>query len=320
MAKMLTDILDIKYPIIMAPMFLVSDESMILSALETGITAAFPAANYRTVDELRNAITRLKSKSLMPFGVNIIANPTNPKFKDQLKACVDLRVGFVITSLGNPKPVISECHAAGIPVFCDVTDVKHAQKVVDLGADAIVAVNNLAGGHPGSRSGEDLCKELLAKFDIPVVYAGGISNAQKMDAAFELGVAGVSLGTLFLATDESPISPAYKEAIIKFGSSDIVKTEKLSGSELNVINTDYVKKIGTKSNPLSRFLYRHKKLRRYMKHLAMNKGMKALEKAAFSATYKNVWVAGPSIGDIHDIESVSSKVDNLVNNSKILKR
>ena len=302
----------------MAPMFLVSDEKMILAALDNGITAAFPAANYRTIEQLRDGIKAIKEKSNKPFGVNIIANPTNPLFKDQVKTCIDLKVGFVITSLGNPKPVIDNCHKANIPVFCDVTDMKHAEKVVSLGADAIIAVNKHAGGHPGKSSGKELTEALISKFDIPVIYAGGISNSQKLDDAFNLGAAGVSLGTIFLATIESPISEAYKQAILDYKAKDIVLTEKLSGSPLNVINTDYVKKIGTKSNVLIKFLYKHKRIRRYLKYLAMNKGMKALEKAAFSATYKNVWVAGPSIEDIHSIEPVSEQIKKLVKNSRFL--
>lgn len=318
MSKLLNDILDIDYPIIMAPMFLVSSEQMILAALESGITAAFPAANYRSIDALDDALKHLKSKTDKPFGVNIIVNQSNNALNAQLRMCLKHQVGFVITSLGNPETVIKACHDEQIPVFCDVTDMKFAEKVVALGADALIAVNNSAGGHPGKLSGELFCKDLMLKYDVPVIYAGGVSTGKKMDDVLKLGVSGVSIGSLFLASQEAPISDEYKQAVIQHSAKDIVKTDKLSGASLHVINTEYVKRIGTKSNAFNRFLYRHKKIRRILKGLAMKRGIKMLERAAFSATYKNVWVAGPSIEDIHEIEPVKQQIERLLKESEIL--
>jgi nitronate monooxygenase len=48
----LCDILNIKYPIIMAPMFLVSNEDMLVEAIKAGITGCVPALNYRTDGQL----------------------------------------------------------------------------------------------------------------------------------------------------------------------------------------------------------------------------------------------------------------------------
>ncbi len=318
MNKLLSDILDIEYPIIMAPMFLISSEQMILSAIESGITAAFPAANYRSIKELDEALKRLISKTDKPFGVNLIVNRSNLLLDSQLEVCLTHKLGFVITSLGNPEKVIKACHLKQIPVFCDVTDMKYAEKVVSLGADGLIAVNNTAGGHPGSLSGKWFCQQLLSKFDVPIIYAGGISTGKALDEAMKVGVAGVSIGSLFLASLEAPISKAYKQAVITCSAKDIVKTEKLSGAPLHVINTDYVKRIGTKSTAFTRFLYRHKKIRRVLKGLAMKRGMKILERAAFSATYKSVWVAGPGIEFVHRIEPVKEQVERLIKESDCL--
>ena len=80
MTKTLDQLLGIKYPIIMAPMFLISNAKMIIAALDNGITAAFPALNYRTDQELRAAINEIKAASDKPFGVNLIVNKSNPKY------------------------------------------------------------------------------------------------------------------------------------------------------------------------------------------------------------------------------------------------
>ncbi|MFP4664758.1 MAG: NAD(P)H-dependent flavin oxidoreductase [Bacteroidales bacterium] len=314
--RTLSDLPGIEHPVLMAPMFLVSDENMILAAHAAGITAAFPAANYRTPALLNQALSSLKSKTDKAFGVNIIVSRSNVDLDAQLHACVEQKVDFIITSLGKPDKVIEKCHKAGILVFCDVTDMIYAAKVVELGADALIAVNREAGGHPGKHHGLEFLDELIAKWDLPVIYAGGISNAAKYNNVMDRGAAGVSVGTLFLATKESPVSEEYKQAMVKYGGDDIVRTEKLSGAPLHVINTEYVKKTGTKSNFLTRFLYRHKGLRRYLKALAMKRGMKSLEKAAFGTSYKNVWVAGPAIEDIHDITTVEERVKSLTIQTK----
>jgi nitronate monooxygenase len=312
MSRMLSDILNIKYPLLMAPMFLVSNEDMMLAGLENGITAAFPAANYRTAGELSNAIKSLKSKTANAFGVNIIVNRSNPRLKEELNICISHKVDFIITSLGDPAQAIEACHKAGIFVFCDVTDMAYAHKVVQHGADAVIAVNRDAGGHPGCFEGDVFLNELLKSFDIPVIYAGGVSNGKKFREVMDIGAAGASVGTLFLATNESPVSKEYKDALVKYGSGDIVITKKISGTPLHVINTPYVKQIGMESNWMTRFLYRHKSFRRFLKKLAMKKGMKVLRQAAFSATYKTVWVAGHAVDDIKDIKPVKERIDNLV--------
>ena len=79
----LSDLLGIRYPIIMAPMFLVSNTDMIIEAVRAGITGAIPALNYRTTEELRNAIQTVKKEVEGPFGINLIVNASNFLYKDQ---------------------------------------------------------------------------------------------------------------------------------------------------------------------------------------------------------------------------------------------
>ena len=145
----LCDILHIEHPIIMAPMFLVSNEEMVVAALQCGITAAIPTANYRKKGEIATAIASIKAKTDKPFGINLVVNKSNTRYKQQLAEIVEAKPAFIITSLGSPRQAIEIAHANGIKVFCDVVDLKFAQKVESLGADAIIAVNSLAGGHSG---------------------------------------------------------------------------------------------------------------------------------------------------------------------------
>ncbi|MCK6617968.1 MAG: nitronate monooxygenase [Cyclobacteriaceae bacterium] len=307
----LCDLLPIDYPIIVAPMFLISNTAMVKAALASGVTAAFPALNYRTDSELRAAIQEIKAASDKPFGVNLIVNKSNPKYRAQLKTLLELRVDFIITSLGNPQEVIEQCKPLGIKVFCDVVDLAYAKKVEALGADAVIAVNSRAGGHAGKVSPYDLIKLLKDNIALPIISAGGIASGKDIKQAMEWGAAGVSVGTIFIASEESPVSKEYKQACIDYGEKDIVLTTKMSGSPLTVINTPYVQQLGTKATWLEKIINNNKTLKRYAKMLLAIRGMKAVERAAFGATYKTVWCAGPAIEHVHAIRPMKAILQQL---------
>lgn len=308
----LTRLLGIRYPVILAPMFLVSNADMVIEALKSGITGAIPALNYRNDREFREALEKIRSSATGPFGINLIVNRSNIRLQEQLQTCLEHRVDYIITSLGNPAEVIRACHKRDMLVFCDVVDAAYARKVESLGADALIAVNSRAGGHAGSMEAEALIPALLDATRLPVISAGGIGDGVGLHRMLQLGACGVSMGSVFIATRESGVSDEYKQACVDYGSSDIVMTTKLSGTPCTVINTPFVQKAGTRQNWLERLLNRNRRLKKYAKMLTFYKGMKLLEKAAFSATYKTVWCAGPSIAFVREISTVAAVVDRLI--------
>lgn len=310
----LKEILGINHPIIMAPMFLVSNEKMIIEGIKSGITGAIPALNYRNTDDLRKGIQLIKKSVAGPFGINLIVNKSNILYKEQLKVCCEEKVDFIITSLGSPEETIIEAHKVGIKVFCDVTDLKYAQKVESLGADAIIAVNKEAGGHAGNISFKDLLPLLVQEIKIPIISAGGVGTAKEYNEMMNYGIAGISMGSVFIASKESDVSEDYKNACVNYSAKDIVMTTKLSGTPCTVINTPYVQKIGTKQNWLEKVLNSNKKLKKWFKAFTFFKGMKNLRNAAFGATYKTVWCAGPSIEHVKSIRSIKEIVEEIVKN------
>jgi nitronate monooxygenase len=309
--KSLSELLQIEVPIIVAPMFLVSNEAMIVAACKAGATAAIPALNYRSTDLLRQGIQKIRKETDKPFGINLIVNKSNVLYKEQLRICCEEKVAFIITSLGSPEETIKEAHKSGTLVFCDVTDINYAKKVEALGADALIAVNKDAGGHAGNLSADELLPQLVRQCTIPVISAGGISDAMGISRLLKLGASGFSIGSIFIATHEAPVSQEYKQAIVDYGAKDIVMTTKLSGTPCTVIKTPYVEKIGTTQNWLERFLNRNKRLKKWAKALTFMRGMKQLRNAAFSATYKTLWCAGPSIENVKSIRSIQEIIDEL---------
>lgn len=308
----LTRLLNIDYPIIMAPMFLVSNTKMVIEACKAGITGAIPALNYRTDADFRKALDEIKSATDKPFGINLITNKSNIRLHEQLQTCLDYKVGFIITSLGSPESTIKACKPLGIKVFCDVIDLNYAKKVEPMGPDALIAVNNEAGGHAGKLSPRDLITTLKKHCQLPIISAGGVGNGEQLKKILDYGACGVSIGSPFIASDESPVSDDYKMACVNFKADDIVMTTRLSGTPCTIINTDYVKKIGTEQNFVEKFLNSNKRIKKWTKMITYYKGMKALEKAAFSATYQTMWCAGPSIEYVHSIRPVKKIVEELI--------
>ncbi|MBT8375775.1 MAG: nitronate monooxygenase [Bacteroidia bacterium] len=310
----LTELLNIKYPIIQAPMFLVSNVAMVTEAMKAGIAGCIPALNYRTLDELKTSIKKLHEAKVEggSFGYNLIVNKSNIKYKSQLEVLCKEGCDFIITSLGSPEETIKQAHAAGIKVFCDVTDLNFAKKVEALGADALIAVNNEAGGHRGNFSPEELIRELNDHCNIPVISAGGVGCKADLDKMLSYGAEGVSVGSPFIASLEAGVTDDYKQACVDYGAEDIVMTERISGTPCTVINTPYVQKIGTKATWIETLLNKNRKLKKWVKMIRFSIGMKATEKAAKKATYKTVWVAGPSIEHTNTILPVQDIVNKLI--------
>lgn len=310
----LTELLNIDYPIIMAPMFLVTNEKMMIEAMNMGIAACIPALNWRTDEQMRAGITEIRKHTHKgALGINLIVNKSNIKAKKQLATCVELGVDYIITSLGNPAETINACKGTNIKVLCDVVDEKFAIKVEKLGADAIVAVNKEAGGHSGNMLSSELIPLLKKSVNIPVVSAGGVGDGKGFFNRINNDKAdGCSIGSIFIATTESAVSDAYKNACVEYTDKDIVMSTKISGTPATVINTPYVRKIGTKQGWLEKLLSKNKFLKKWIKMFTFLKGMKAIENAANSATYKTVWIAGPTIKYTKEIRQVKVVVEELI--------
>ncbi len=312
----ITELLDIEFPVIMAPMFLVSNGEMLKSALKSGIAGVFPSLNYRKEDELKKMLKELNEyKKYHPkgtYGVNLIVQKTNPLYPIHLKICVEAKVPFYITSLGNPKEVIEQAHGYGAKVFCDVTNLEHAEKCASLGCDGFIAVGQGAGGHAGSYPLQVLVPSLNKKFPaIPIIAAGGIADGAGILSIISLGAEAVSMGTRFIASTEAIVSKEYKNAIVNSGMHDIVLTTRISGTPCTIINNPYAKTIGYTQNWIERMLSSSTIFKKYLKMLVQLKGMHQLEKSIKPGSYETLWCAGQSVELIHDILSCEEIITRL---------
>lgn len=312
----LTSLLNIDFPVIMAPMFLVSNMDMMKAGIRSGIMATFPSLNYRKEGELEAVLDELnayiKKHPGGSYGVNIIVQKSNPLSARHLEICLAKQVPFFITSLGNPAGVIEQAHSYGAKVFCDVTNLPHAKKCYDAGCDGFIAVGQGAGGHAGPNPLQVLIPALAAQFpEKAIVAAGGITSGKSLLSLQVLGASGASIGTLFIASTEAGVSSDYKNAILGAGMDDIVMTSRLSGTPATIINTPEAKKMGYNQSWIEKFLSNNPRTKKWFKLFIQLRGMKKLERSVLPNNYQRLWCAGKSSELITSIRSCEEIISTI---------
>jgi nitronate monooxygenase len=224
--------IDVDYPIIGAPMFLLSYEELVIAVAEAGGLGAIPLPNFRTVEDLKYTLKKIREKTNKPIGVNIHLSGRFP-WQEPLAICLDAGVKLFITSLGDPRLILDDVHANGGKVFADIISLEQGLKARDRGVDGLIAVASGAGGHGGITPTIVLVPYLKSKTGLPIVAAGGISTGAQMAAALALGACAVITGTRLIATPEARANDAYKTAVIEAGPGDIVSSEKITGYRAN---------------------------------------------------------------------------------------
>ena len=222
MKTKLTELLDIKYPVIQGGMAWTSDANLAAAVSNAG-GAGIIGSGGRTVEWTRDEVRKAKSLTDKPFGVNVMLMA--PNIAEIIEMLCEEKVAFVTLGAGNPVPHIATFHAAGIKVIPVVPSVKLAKRIEAAGADAMVVEGMEAGGHIGKQTTMALMENVLpAVQSIPVLVAGGISDGRALAAALLMGAEGVQMGSRFLLTTECPAHPAAKEAIVKATDTDSVAT------------------------------------------------------------------------------------------------
>lgn len=227
-----TKMIDVDYPIIAAPMFLLSYEELVVAVAEAGGLGTFPLPNFRTLEDLRLSLKKIRKKTDKPIGVNIHLSGKFP-WQEPLALCLDSGVEFFLTSLGDPRLILDDVHANGGKVFADVISLEQGLKARDRGVDGLIAVASDAGGHGGITPTFVLVPYLKAKTGLPIIAAGGISTGAQMAAAMCIGACAVITGTRLIATPEARASDAYKTAVMEAGPEDIISSTAITGYRAN---------------------------------------------------------------------------------------
>jgi len=232
----LTELLNIKYPIIQGAMAWISESSLVSACANAGATGVI-ACGGRSTDWVKEEIKKTKNLTDQPFGVNIMLMAPN---KDEI---VDMvcreKVDFVTLGAGNPLPYFEKFHDATIKVIPVVPNVKLAKRVEKAGADAVIIEGMEAGGHIGTLTTMALMTNIIPQVSIPVIAAGGFVDGRGIAAALVMGCEGVQMGSRFLLTSECTLHPKAKNKIIEAQDTDSVVTGYTKGHGVRGIRNDF---------------------------------------------------------------------------------
>ncbi len=224
----ITELLNIKYPIVQAGMVWVSGWKLASSVSNNGGLGLIGSGSMKP-ELLKEHIQKCFAATDKPFGVNIPLLRSD--VEELVKVTVDEGVKIVFTSAGNPKQFTKELKENNISVIHVVPSVKFGLKAEAAGCDAVVGEGVEAGGHNGSDeiTTMALIPQLVDALNIPVIAAGGISDGRGILAALSLGAEGVQIGTRFATTVESSAHQNYKKRVVEASDSDTILAFKKIG-------------------------------------------------------------------------------------------
>jgi enoyl-[acyl-carrier protein] reductase II len=244
MAKSITEVLGIKYPIIQGGMAWISDAKLAAAVSNAG-GAGIISCGGRTTEYVREEIRKAKQLTDKPFGVNVMLMAPN---KDEIVDVIcEEKPAFVTLGAGNPVPYFAKLKEVGIKVIPVIPNVKLAKRVAAAGADAMVAEGMEAGGHIGVLTTMALMTQVIPEIkDIPVVMAGGFGDGRGLAAAMLMGAGGVQMGTRFLVAEECSVHENMKQKLIEAVDTDTIVTGLTLGGAVrgikNKFSTEFVQK------------------------------------------------------------------------------
>jgi len=215
------EILGCKYPIIQGPIGALNDPKMVAAVSEAGAFGLIALGYATDMESVKTAVTQVKDLTDKPFGANLMI-AMNPNNEAILEILAEAGVKVVTTSAGSPKRLYPKIKELGMKGLHVALAAPFAVKAANAGVDAVVVSGTESGGlrTTGPESTNMiLIPSVCDMVDVPVVAAGGISERRGYLAALALGAQGVQIGTAFLASEESPASQAWKEAIIGCGDA-----------------------------------------------------------------------------------------------------
>ena len=231
--KKLNEILGTELPIIQGGMANIATGEFAAACSNAGALGVIATGGMLRADLLREQIHICKSLTDKPFGVNLML--MNPCADEMAQVIVEEGVQVVTTGAGSPGKYIPAWKEAGIKVFPVVAASILAKRLVNLGADAVIAEGTESGGHVGEMTTMALVPQVIDTVDVPVIAAGGIADGRQAAAAFALGACGIQVGTCLLASVECPIHDNYKQAILKAKDSDTTVTGRSIGGPVRVL-------------------------------------------------------------------------------------
>jgi nitronate monooxygenase len=296
---------NLSLPVIGSPMFIASGPALVAAQCKAGIVGAFPALNARPAELLDTWLTDLETElaayraanpgaSVGPIAVNQIVHQSNDRLAHDVEVCVRHRVPIIISSLrAPPKEMLDAIHSYGGIVLHDVISIRHAKKALEAGVDGLILVAAGAGGHAGALSPFALVGEVRKFFSGPLALSGAIASGDAILAAQAMGADFAYIGSRWLATRESNVSDAYRDAIVESAAADVVYTNLFTG-----VHGNYLKKsiLNAGLDPDA---------------LPESDKSKMSFGSGSAKAWRDIWGAGQGVGLMDDVPTVADMVARL---------
>jgi nitronate monooxygenase len=299
---------NLSLPVIGAPLFIASGPALVTAQCKAGIVGSFPALNARPAELLDTWLTDIQAElaayrkanpgaRIGPIAVNQIVHQSNDRLAHDVGVCVKHRIPIIISSLrAPPKEMMEAIHGYGGIVLHDVISIRHAKKALEAGVDGLILVAAGAGGHAGALSPFALVGEVRKFFGGPIALSGSIATGDAVLAAQAMGADLAYIGSRWLATRESNVDDAYRQAIVESSAADIVYTNLFTGVHGNYLKKSIVS-AGLDPDNLPA-----------ADKSAMNFGSGGGSKAK---AWRDIWGAGQGVGLMDDVPAVADVVQRL---------
>ena len=298
----------LRLPVIGSPLFIASGPALVTAQCKAGIVGSFPALNARPAELLDTWLSTIQADLAAhqdahpqaivgPLAVNQIVHQSNDRLAQDVAMCVKHKIPIIISSLrAPPAEMMDAIHSYGGIVLHDVISIRHAHKALEAGVDGLILVAAGAGGHAGALSPFALVGEVRKFFNGPIALSGSIATGDAVLAAQAMGADFAYIGSRWLATTESNVDDAYRQAVVESSAADIIYTNLFTGVHGNYLKKSIVAAgLDPDNLPLA-------------DKTAMNFASGSSSKAK---AWRDIWGAGQGVGLMDEVLSVAEVVARL---------
>jgi NAD(P)H-dependent flavin oxidoreductase YrpB (nitropropane dioxygenase family) len=235
----LCELVGVRYPIVQTGMGWVAGPRLVSATANAGAVGILASATM-TLEELRAAISEVKSRTSAPFGVNLRTDSAD--VMDRVELLVETGVRLASFAQAPRPDLVTRLKNAGLVVMPTVGARRHAEKVAEWGVDMVIAQGSEGGGHTGEVPTTLLLPQVVEAVGdrVAVVAAGGFFSGSGLVAALAYGASGIAMGTRFLLTQESTVPDDVKKVYLGTPVTGTVVTRAVDGAPQRVVRTDLV--------------------------------------------------------------------------------
>lgn len=235
----LCDLLGCHYPIVQTAMGWVAGSSLVAATTNAGGFGFLAGATIAS-NRIEGEIVRVRELTGdRPFGLNF--HMFQPNAQQLLDLAVKHKLRAVSYGRGPDKRVIGRLRDAGIVCMPTVGALKHAQKAIEMGANAITIQGGEGGGHTGSVPTTVLLPQVVDAVQVPVVAAGGFYDGRGLLAALAFGAQGIAMGTRFLMTSDSGVPDVTLQRYLAARDAEKIQISHLvDGMPQRMIRNEYL--------------------------------------------------------------------------------